>query len=452
MSAGVTGPHTTGAPPAPDLSTRRLISVAWPLVLHGLVTIVVSANDVVLLGGAGSLVIASATVASSMLTVLVTGLSAFAIGAQIEGSRARGAGDSRGAVLAASAALRVVAMIGVPVVMAVALAAPLLTREIGGTAVDAGLAATYLRITLCGVPLAVLAGVLRAYATALARTQVVLIASVAAAGTDIAVALALSPILGWRGVAISTVCGYAASATAFLVWRARLDRADRPRMPLRSTGAERRLFDLGWPEALLATFSTASGVVVAFVVSGSTSAVLAAVRLLDVQVAVAWVVMSGIGTALLTLLGEARGAGRDDLFRVAVVSAARLLVLVAGCLFVVGAPLAGPVVRLVAGPEASAAVGWWGVLAWTQVGWLVGCVLAVTICRALRDTRASLVASLAGEYVVFLPLGLLLCRVWSLDVLGVMLAHHAFWITFVAVASWRARSAWRRSKTTGLTT
>lgn len=437
MSTGVT---------APDLSMRRLVSVAWPLVLHGLVTILVSANDVVLLGGAGALVIASATVASSMLTVLVAGLSAFAVGAQIEGSRARGAGDPRGAVVAASATLRVVAMVGVPLLAGVALAAPLLTREIGGSAADADLAATYLRITLCGVPLAVLAGVLRAYATALARTRVVLVASVAAAGTDITVALALEPAVGWRGVAIGTICGYAASAAAFLVWRSRLDRAERPRLPLRPTGAERRLVDLGWPEALLATFSTASGVVVAFVVSGSTSAVLASVRLLDVQIAVAWVVMSGIGTALLTLLGEARGAGRDDLFRGAISNAARLLVLVAGCLFVLGAPAAQPIVRLVAGPDAGAAVGWLGVLAWTQVGWLVGCVLSVTVCRALRDTRASLVASLVGEYAVFLPLGLILCRVLSLDVLGVVLAHHAFWIAFVAVAASRARSAWNRDQ------
>ncbi len=426
------------------------MAVAWPLVLHGLVTILVSANDVVLLGGAGPLVIASASVASAMLTVLVTGLAAFAVGAQIEGSRARGAGDPRGATVAASATLRVVVLAGLPVVTVTALAAPLLTREIGGTAADADLAATYLRITLCGVPMAVLAGVLRAYATALARTRVVLVASVAAAGTDIAVALALTPVLGWRGVAIGTVCGYAASATAFLVWRARLDRAERPTLPLRPTGVERRLVDLGWPEALLATFSTASGVVVAFVVSGSTSAVLAGVRLVDVQITVAWVVLSGIGTALLTLLGEARGAGRDDLFRVATVRAARLLAAVAVGLFLLGAPLAQPIVRLVAGADAGVAVGWSGVLAWTQVGWLVVCVLAVTVCRALRDTRASLAASLVGEYAVFLPLGLLLCRVWSLDVLGVMLAHHAFWIAFLAVATARARTAW--SNSTGLTT
>ncbi|MDP3890294.1 MATE family efflux transporter [Nocardioides sp.] len=447
MSAGLSTPDSTtpATSSEPDVGFRRLLTVAWPLALHGLVSVGVSMNDVVLLGREGALVIASAVVASSLLTVVVIGVAAFAVATQIEASRARGAGDSGGAVAAVEGSLRLVLTLAAPVLLVLWLAAPVLTAAVAGSAADSTIAGDYLRITLLGVPLALGAAVLRAWATALGRTRVVLVAGVVAAGTDVAVSLALLPVWGWRGVAIGTVCGYAASAGSFLVWRLRLEVEHRPGLRLRPVGTERHLFALGWPEALLATFSTASGVVVVFVLAGSTPAVLAGVRLLEVQSMLAFVVLLSVGQAMLTLLGEAIGADRPDLFARARRHGLLVVGVLALVMYVVAAPLSGLFVRVVGGPGPAAAVGWLGLLAWLQVFWQAANVVLVTTCRALRDTRAALVASLVAEYAVFLPLGLLVCRVLGWDVLGVLVAHHAFWATFVAIVAWRARAAVRRT-------
>lgn len=436
---------TAASQEALDTSTRRLLAMSWPLALHGLVNVIVAANDVVLLGGEGARVIASAVVASSILTVTVMTVTALTVGTQIEASRARGAGDDATARLIVQATFRLVVTLAAPMVVGGWLIAPRLVGLVGGEAVDADLAGDYLRLTLLGVPLALVAAVLRSYATALGRTRVVLVAGLLTAGTDIAVSLALVPVLGWKGVAIGTVCGYLISAAAYLVWRLRLKDVVRPTWSLRRTGLERRLFDLGWPESLLALFSTASGVVVVLVLADSTSEVLAAARVLDVQLMLAWVVMYSVGQALLTILSQAQGAGRDDLFAAALRGSVKVFAGGALVLYVVGAPLSGWLVSLAGGSAVADEVGALGWLAWGQIVWMAACACLVSICRSLRDTRASLIASLVGEYAVFLPLGLVLCRWQGLDVVGVLVAHHAFWLTFVGVVAWRARIAWGRS-------
>lgn len=431
-----------------DVSARRLAGVAWPLALNGLVSVLVSSNDVILLGRTSPVVIASAVVSSSVLTVAVSTLSGLAIGAQIEAARARGAGHDGAARTAVESALRLVAFIGIPIVAALVLLAPLLTRLLAGNAADPALAAAYLRITLIGAPFAMVAAVLRAAAAAYARTRVALVSAVVSACADVGLSLLLVGPLGWLGVAVGTVAGYVSAAVVLLVWRHRLPAELRPRLSwrllARAAGQERAVFRLGWPESVLALFSTASGLVVVIVLADATPAMLAASKVLDVQLALSWVVLNACGQALLTLLAEARGAGRDDLVTACLRTGAVALGGTAATIFLLVAPWSSRLAGLAGGPEVSAAVGALGWLAWGQVIWQAGCVLAVSLCRALRDTRAALTASLIGEYAVFLPAGLLLCRVLGLDLLGVLIAHHLFWLTFVTVAAIRARRAWLR--------
>ncbi len=72
-------------------------------------------------------------------------------------------------------------------------------------------------------------------------------------------------------------------------------------------------------------------------------------------------------------------------------------------------------------------------LAWAQGGWILCSIVLLGICRSHKDTRASLRASMIAEYLVFLPVGWLVCRHWTFGVRGLFVSHHAFWLTFCAV-------------------
>ncbi|WP_203338336.1 MATE family efflux transporter [Nocardioides limicola] len=429
-----------------DVSRRRILSLAWPLALHGLITVGVAANDVVLLGGERVEVLASAVVAGSVLTVAVMTLTALGIATQIQAARAFGAADDSAARAAAEATLRAALLVGIGPLLVVWGAAPWLCRALAGGAADPALAGDFLRITVLGLPFAVLAGVLRGYATAAGRTRVVLIAGLATAGVDVVASLGLRLAWGWVGVAVGTALGYAAGAAVLVCWNRRQSSTRRLRWrfalraPRTAVGA---VLGLGWPEMLLAAFSSASGLVVVLVLADSSPQVLSASRLLEVQVMVGWVLLYAAGQGLLTVLAETEGAQRRDLFGTAVRNAVLLFAGVALALFVLGGLVAPMVVRSVGGPEVAAVVGMLGWLAWAQVGWQGACVLGLTVCRASRDTRASLIASLTGEYAVFLPAGLLLCRWLDWGLLGVLVAHHLFWATFVTIVFLRAVRARR---------
>lgn len=422
----------------PDVSLRRLFALAWPLALHGLVTVAVAANDVVLLGRESSAVLAAAAVATSVTTVAVMTLGALGMATQIESSRAFGRHDDTAARTAAESTLRAAAAVGMLPWLGCWVAAPWLTGMIGGSAADPAIAGTYLRIALLGLPFAVLSAVLRAYATAGGATRIVLLAGLATAGGDIVASLAGRSLFGWHGVAAGTVVGYLLGAAVLVGWSRRLAPRRRPRWNRWAGGSEAAVLRLGWPEMVLAAFSSASSLVVVIVLAASPSIVLAANRLLDVQVTLAWVLLSAVGQALLTLLGQADGAGRMDLFDRTTRAAGWVMAALAGCLFVGGGLVAGAVVGAVGGPSMQAVVGDLGWVAWAQVFWQAACVLALAVCRARRDTRAALLASLVGEYVVFLPVGLLLCRGLGWDLAGVMVAHHLFWATFIVIAALRA--------------
>lgn len=425
----------------PDVSRRRLAALAWPLALNGMVTVAVSSNDVVLLGRVSAPVLASAVVATSVLTVLVVTLTSLGTATVIEAPRAFGAGDEDAGRLVAESTLRAALAVAAVPLLACWTLAPWLADLLGQGTADPAVAATYLRVTLLGVPLAVVAAVMRSYATANGTTRIVLVAGVVTAVTDVAASLALRSWVGWHGVAVGTVLGYAAGAVLLLAWTRRLPVARRLRWRPTWAGGETAVLRLVWPEMLLGLFSSAAGVVVVVVLAGSAPEVLAASRLLDVQVSLAWVLLYAGGQGLLTVLGEADGAGRPDLFDRAVRNFVPLLVGTVLVVFVAGGLTASAVVDAVGGAAVADVVGAWGWLAWGQAVWQAGCVLAVTVCRASRDTRAALVASLVGEYAVFLPAGLVLCRWQGWGLPGILVAHHLFWATFVGVATLRARRA-----------
>lgn len=159
---------------------------------------------------------------------------------------------------------------------------------------------------------------------------------------------------------------------------------------------------------------------------------LAAARVVEATATLAWTGLNGIGSAGLSLLAQALGAGaRRVPARRAGHDHARLSGLGGA------ADRRTDADRLVPDdhfePDVVRTAEPILLLAWAQVGWILCSIVLLGICRLHKDTRASLRPSMIAEYLVFLPVGWLLCRHWTFGVQGLFLTHHAFWLAFCAI-------------------
>ncbi|MFT3889194.1 MAG: MATE family efflux transporter [Arachnia sp.] len=424
----------------PQSIVRRLVRLAWPMVLYGLVQAFVTANDALLLGTAGSAAIASAGAAGAVVMVITFFFSGLGgTGGQILVSRHWGSGDKDAAGVVTERALLLVVVLALPLLVAAAVAATPLLDAIGGTAVDTGLAAAMLHICLPGALAACVGGVLRGYATGIGATRVVMVASLTASVVDVGLSVALLLAgMGPLAVSVGTACGMIASAGVLAGWVARRRRAGEPAPSVLASRRHRwrstaEVWRVGWPEALLGAFSAGAGIVVTVLMSRSAPSQLAAARVIEATTTLTWTVLNGIGAAGLTLLGQALGASSPSAYR----RVLRAMLIVGGCaaaLLLAGGPLlTGAYLGTSFDDEVIRAARPVLLLAWAQVCWILLSTLLLGICRSHKDTVASLRASLAAEYLVFLPVGWLVCRVLDLGVTGLFLAHHAFWLAFCAV-------------------
>lgn len=418
----------------------RLARMAAPLTLYGLVQVFVTANDALLLGTAGATAITSAAAAGSLTMVAVmffAGLGGTA--GQILVARAWGASDADAARLVVERALRLILAIALPLLIGIGLGAPWLLRVIGGAATDAQLATAMLWICLPGVLFSALGVVLRGYATGIGETRVVMTASIFSATVDIAGSVALLAAgVGPLGVSIGSAAGMAAATLTLAGWLARRHRAGEPvprwrtlLVPVDRTSAE--VWRIGWPEALLGVFSAGAAVVVTVLLSRSSPSELAAARVVEATTTLAWTALNGIGTAGLSLLAQALGAGRRKEFRQGVLAMIALGSAVAVVLLIAGPTLTGWYLATTFEPDVVRTAQPILLLAWAQVAWILCSIVLLGICRSHKDTRASLRASLIAEYLIFLPVGWLLCRHWTFGVQGLFVTHHAFWLAFCAI-------------------
>ncbi|SFQ50596.1 Na+-driven multidrug efflux pump [Amycolatopsis arida] len=429
-----------------------LLRLAWPLALSGMVTVAIAGNDTVLLGRLGADAVAIGAVAVGVHTVAVALLSGFGIPAQVIAARRQGAADPAGAAHGAERTVAIALWVGVPLAGALALGAEPLITAIAGPAVDVPLSAAYLRIVVSGLPALAVGVVLRGFATGISRSAVVLVSTTASAAVDVAASILFLRLgAGPLGVAAGTLLGSVVPAVVFLVWSRRIGRTGVPVPTLRGVlrrpaRRHREAWSLGWPEALLGATGTGSIVVVTVLLAPSGAVALATVRALDVAELAVWMLISGLAAAGTTLLGERIGAGDPHgTRRVVLVTAGSVGTVAVTCAALL--PLVTPAALRLAVDDARVAaeaerVVW---LFWAQVLWMAGTATTNAVLRAHRDTRTPLRASLIGEYVVFLPLGWLLCRVLHLGVTGIYLAHHVFWATFLAVGLLAVRARLRHT-------
>ena len=296
---------------------RETLVLAVPLVLTQLVQMSMSFLDVVMVGRLGTDALAAAVLGSTLYFTLVLVCMGVIVAVQPSVAQAVGAGDEAGAGRAARQGLWLAVLLGVPGVILVGFAEPIL-RATGQVPETAALAARYLAAERWGLVPTLLFTALRGLCEGAGKPRPVL----AATGLGLVLNVSLNAVLiygllgvpalglvgaGWASSAATTVM---VVALGLYLWRGPLGRfrlfdgLGRP-----DAAGLWTLFRLGWPIGV--NFGLESGLfTVATLLIGRTGEVpLAAHQIALNAASVAFMIPLGIGMAGGVRVGQAAGAG-----------------------------------------------------------------------------------------------------------------------------------------------
>jgi|AntDeeMinimDraft_4_1070355.scaffolds.fasta_scaffold00012_83 putative MATE family efflux protein len=401
---------------------KALLLLATPLVLQNLVQFAQLVVDALFLGRVGESAVAAVGFVYPLTSVMLAVILMPMIGTQVLVSQRVGADDEAGARRVAANGVALALAVAIPVLALVVLTGPWIVE----TAVAAlnptdgitDLAIIYLLTYALAVPAIAVSDTLEGAFLGWGDSRAALHVNVVA----VAVNLALDPILifGWpaigvpaygvQGAALATAIGYAAGMALAIGFAAGLrDSFTLTRRALTvDWSAWRELVDVGYPNSLQRV--SKDGVRIAMVglvfYAGGAAAMVA--YTIGVRVsAIAWIPASGLQQAAQSVVGQNLGAGKPSRARettwVGVTIAAVGLGVVGIVQWFVPEALATLFVPEIAGDALEYTVAYLQILA---VGyWAIGAsYLLQGGFNAARKTRTSLVASLAQNWGVRLPL------------------------------------------------
>lgn len=325
MTREAAGPLTPDAPVALGRAaharavSRRVLSLAWPVITQNLLETLVGVVDTLLVSRLGAAAIAGVGASLQVVFFLIAVLSAVAIGAGIIVAHAIGAGDRAGAERLGKQALSWGLLASIPLAVVGALASGPVIR-LFGVAPDVAVVGTgYLRITMISLPAFLLvfaaSAVLRGAGDTKTPLRVALLANL------INAALAYSliyghfglPAWGTDGSAWATAIARIFSASALLAVLVRGRRG----LSLRGVHGWRPQFSvargilrLGLPAALEQMLISAAFTVLTGITASLGTDTLAAQRIALTAMSVSFLPGIGFSIAASTLVGQSVGGGR----------------------------------------------------------------------------------------------------------------------------------------------
>lgn len=429
------------APSVPDV--RRVLQLAWPVMLSMLTYSLMSAADAIFVGRLGTVPLAAIGIAVTTSWLFMALPYGLIRGVRVAAAQATGAGREASADAYGWQAIWLALGFGLGVALISRLGHRVLLL-LGASPEVAAEAWAYLSIRGLAAPILLLELGLTAWFEGRGDTRTPMRANVIAnllcIGLDAVLVLGLGPIpsLGIRGAAWAGVISFA-FAGGFLLWMAR-DRlrrvSPRPRRPLLAEASR-----LGLPIGLqraqdLIAWTTLTGVLAA-IGERELAAHTVAIRILMVS----FLPGMAIAEAAAVLVGQAVGARRPDQARVAWWSGARAAaaVMALGGLLFVALPdlLMAPFgVTAEVAPIARN-------LLYVAAAFQLLDALATVTCLALDgagDTRFTLWASIAFNWGLKLPVGLVLAKGLGFGAVGVWLALTAELVALLGLLLWRWRS------------
>ena len=386
------GPNTAGD----DLAPRRVVTLAWPAVVEGLLQTAIGVVDTFMVSRVSEAALAGVGTALQIIFVMIVFMTAISVGASVLVAQAHGAGDQREARSFSKQALSLVTLLTIPLsVVGVALARPLV--DIFGVEPDvAAIGADYWRVTAYGLLAMTGMFVTSAVLRGVGDTQTPMRATMIANVINAVLAYLLIfgqlglPALGPVGSAWASVVGRGLGLL-FMLWV--LLRPAHPAsvagrggwLPQRST--VKRILGIGFPAALEElSFALSFATLTAVIAILGTSA-LAAQRIAFNALSLAFLPAFGLSLATTSLVGQSVGARDPRGGSLAVRIAAQYAVVWMGAIGVLYLLLAEPVMRAFSDDPAVVAMGVDAlrVLALSQPFWGLEFVFA----GALRGTGNS---------------------------------------------------------------
>ncbi|MFI6393252.1 MATE family efflux transporter [Nonomuraea sp. NPDC050547] len=409
-----------------------------PLLVAGLTQIVVNVVDTVMLARYSTTALAAFALAAPVYLIALVVVRGWATAVQIKVAQAHGAGTP-------AAVMRVVRVgLGTSILAGAAIGAVLYAVAgsaltlLGASAELAGPGVEYLRVLAFAVPFAAASFTLQSACSGVGVTRAAMWHAllVNAVNLPLGLWLIFSAGLGVTGAALATLAATVAGTAFLLVYgRARLPRVAADGRPVAG-----ELWRIGWPEmsamgvgylneALLAGFAARMGTLE-----------LAAYRIVDNLLLIVFTVMASASASVVILAGQEIGAGQTDRAVHRRRTGTRLLLIVfavpAGSLLLGGTTVLS---WFSDNPEV-VALAWQVVpLAMLSLAPMVPAMASGSFLRAQGDTRSVMLANVACDYLLLIPLSWLLGLTFGLGLPGIYLAWNAFAILLAVLLGLRAR-------------
>ena len=419
-----------------SLHLRRTLILGLPLVGSQVGQVMIGLTDTLMLGRYSVEALAAATIShSAFFTLFVLG-SGFAVACMPLAASALGRDDEVQVRRVARMGIWLSVLTGL-VMMPLFFWSGALLSALGQTPEVAAGGQAYLRIAGWGMVPALLLATFRSHLSALERTRIVFLATLAAAGLNAAVNWLLIfgnlgfPELGLRGAAIASLGVQVLSVTVLAVYAARgpdMARFELFRNPLRPDWPIfGDIFRLGLPVGLThlseAGLFSASAVMMGWIGTIALGAHGIAVGV----AALTFMIHMGLSQAATVRVGRAWGQGDTAAVRRAALAAATLSGVAVGLSLVLYLGFGEQVVGLFldrADPEAPAILAL-GVtlLSLAALFQLVdaGQVMALGFLRGVQDTRVPMVYAIVSYWLVGIPTSYLLGFVADLGPRGIWL-------------------------------
>jgi MATE family multidrug resistance protein len=425
------------------MTTRRVLRLAWPVMLSMLSQSVMAAADAVFVGRLGTASLAAIGLAVSAVWLFLSLPLGLIRGVRIATSQATGAGRRHMTEAFAWQAIWLATITGALAAIG-AIASPWVFHLLGATPEVAEEALRYFRVRSAAAPLALLVLGLTSWFEGRGDTRtparVNVTANLLNIALDVVLVPGLGPIpsLGIAGAAWAGVISFTVASTWLLVKAAPTlaATARRPRRPLLAQ-AGKLGFPIGIQRFLDVTTWTVLGGVLASLGDAQLAAHVLAVRVLLVS----FLPSVAIAEATAVLVGQSVGAGRPADARAAWragASAASVLMLVGAVGFVLFPDLLLAPFSPGADVEPIARH-----LLWIAAAFQLVDALATVTFFALDgagDTRFTLVATVAMSWGVKLPIGIALATETGLGAVGAWLGLTAEIVALLVLFGWRWRS------------
>lgn len=396
----------------------RTLGLGLPLVGSQVAQIMIGLTDVLMLGRYSVEALAAATLAHTYwFTIFLLG-SGFAFAIAPISAEAAATDDVQRIRRVARMGLWIGALFGLVCLPLFLYAAPIL-RALGQAPDLSEDAARYIRIAWIGMAPAVMTAALRSHLSALERTRIVLIATLAAVALNAAVNWLLifgnwgAPELGLRGAAVASIGVHLLTLAVLLAYAARgpdmarfelLRNVHRPDWPILA-----RIARLGWPISL--THVSESGLFAATaLMMGWLGTVALAAHGIAIQVAAfTFMIHLGLANAATVRVGRAWGAGDPVDLRRAAGAAGLLSAVAVGLSLVLYLAAGESIVGLFLDaddPHAPAILALGTSLLVLAAAFQAGDaaqVMGLGFLRGMQDTRVPMIYALLAYWAVGIP-------------------------------------------------